>query len=191
MNRRSAKDSKNNILNAALKAFSEHGYSGANMRMIANNANMSVGGIYLYFRNKEDLCLTLLKERLDELSEKMERAVEGVNNPAEAIGKVIKINLEYARKHREIILAQNRDKGFAFGIDAKKKFFRKQRKLVEKIIKEGVRTGDFFECNVAEVTKIVIAVLRGFVLSILLEPDGFFSVKGCCEFVLRGLLRSV
>jgi AcrR family transcriptional regulator len=129
MNRRSVKDSKSNILNAALKVLSEHGYSGANMRMIASNANMSVGGLYLYFRNKEDLCLTLLKERLDELSEKTERFVNGTNDPAEAIEKFITINLEYARKHREIILVRNRDKGFTFGIDVKKGFSENRENL--------------------------------------------------------------
>jgi len=190
MNIRSAKESKNNILNAALKAFSEHGYSGASMRMIAGYAGISVGGLYLYFKNKEDLCRTLLKERLDELYGKVEKAVRNVNDPVEAIEKFITICLEYARKHKEIILVQNRDKGLAFGIDVKRSFFHKQRELVEKIIEEGIRTGDFFECNTAEVTKIVIAVLRGFVLSILLEPDSLFSNKECCKFILRGLLKS-
>jgi AcrR family transcriptional regulator len=191
MNRRSGKDSKKNILDAALKAFSEHGYSGANMRMIAGNANMSVGGLYLYFRSKEALCLTLMKERLDELSKKTETIIKGMNDPAEAIEQFIAINLEYTKKHKEIILAQNRDKGFTFGVDVKKRFFRKQRKFVETIIREGIRTGIFFECDVMDTTKVVIAMLRGFALSILLEPDGLFNVKGCCEFVLRGLLKNV
>ncbi|OPY73007.1 MAG: HTH-type transcriptional repressor Bm3R1 [Syntrophorhabdus sp. PtaU1.Bin058] len=191
MNRRSAKDSKSSILDAALKAFSEHGYSGANMRTIAGNANISVGGLYLYFKSKEALCLSLMKERLEELSSKTERIVKDTYNPAEAIEKFISINLDYTKEHREIILTQGRDKGFTFGADVKKRFFRQQRKFVEKIIREGVRTGVFLECNVPETAKIVTAMLRGFVLSVLLEPDGLFNVRGCCEFVLRGLLKNV
>jgi AcrR family transcriptional regulator len=53
MNRRSGEDSKQIILNTALKTFSEHGYEGASMRMIAKKARMSVGSIYLHFENKE------------------------------------------------------------------------------------------------------------------------------------------
>ena len=50
MNRRSGEDSKRIILDAALKVFSEYGYEGANMRMIAKKAHISVGGLYLYFK---------------------------------------------------------------------------------------------------------------------------------------------
>lgn len=35
-------------LDAALKTFSEYGHEGANVRMIAQKARMSVGRLYLY-----------------------------------------------------------------------------------------------------------------------------------------------
>lgn len=35
-------------LDAALKTFSEYGHEGANVRMIAQKARMSVGKLYLY-----------------------------------------------------------------------------------------------------------------------------------------------
>ena len=138
MNRRSGIDSKSNILNAALKIFSEYGYRGASMRMIAHNAKISVGGLYIHFKNKEELCLTLMKKRLGDLSQELKKALEGVKNPVEAITLFITINLEYAKRHKELILTQSKERGFTFGLGLKRSFFKKQRTLIEEILKKGI-----------------------------------------------------
>jgi AcrR family transcriptional regulator len=48
-------DIKENIVKSALAEFKEKGYAGASMRVIANNAKMTSGNIYRYFKSKEDL----------------------------------------------------------------------------------------------------------------------------------------
>ncbi|MDP1758223.1 MAG: helix-turn-helix domain-containing protein, partial [Thermodesulfovibrionales bacterium] len=68
MNKRSGIKSKKRILEAAMRVFSEYGYAKANMRMIAKASNISIGGLYLYFKNKEDLYLTLMKSKMDEFA---------------------------------------------------------------------------------------------------------------------------
>jgi len=189
MNRRSGKDSKKNILNAAQKVFSKSGYRGASMRTIAYKAGISVGGLYLYFKNKDELCLTLVQERLDGLSNKLKKAVDGVHGPIEAITQYITINLEYAKRHKELILAQSRGPGFEFGIGLKREFFKRQRILIEGIIKTGIGTGDFGKCNVSEVAKIIMGTLRGFVLSMVVDGENLFSPEECSKLILSGLLR--
>ncbi|GAB5045992.1 TetR/AcrR family transcriptional regulator [Thermodesulfovibrio sp. TK110] len=57
MNRRSGYESRKRIVDAAVKLFSQSGFSGTTMRMIAKEAGISVGGLYLYFKNKEELSL--------------------------------------------------------------------------------------------------------------------------------------
>jgi AcrR family transcriptional regulator len=60
MNRRSAIKSRKNILDAALTIFSDYGYRGASMRKIAGHAGISVGGLYLYFKSKEELSISMI-----------------------------------------------------------------------------------------------------------------------------------
>lgn len=43
------------ILDGAINEFFEHGFQYANMRRIADSANITVGNIYRYFENKEAL----------------------------------------------------------------------------------------------------------------------------------------
>jgi AcrR family transcriptional regulator len=52
------------IQEAARTVFAERGYSGASIEQIARAAQLSVGAIYLYFRSKEDLYVSLVEDAL-------------------------------------------------------------------------------------------------------------------------------
>jgi AcrR family transcriptional regulator len=52
------------IQEAARTVFTERGYAGASIELIARAAQLSVGAIYLYFRSKEDLYVSLIEETL-------------------------------------------------------------------------------------------------------------------------------
>ncbi len=189
MNKRSATESKSKIINAAIKVFSENGYKGTSMRMIASTASISVGGLYLYFANKEDLYLTLIKEAYDELTRKVTNARNEAGSSSEALSLFISHYINTARKNRELILIQGREHKFAFGMDIKRKFFRDQKNIIEGIIQQGITSGEFSGCNVKETSKIIFCVLRGFILSLIVEPDALFSPEECSNLILNGLLK--
>lgn len=46
---------KEKILSSAILKFKEQGYTGASMRLIAKSAGVSLGNVYRYFENKDDL----------------------------------------------------------------------------------------------------------------------------------------
>jgi AcrR family transcriptional regulator len=52
------------IQEAARTVFTERGYAGASIELIARAAQLSVGAIYLYFRSKEDLYVSLIEDTL-------------------------------------------------------------------------------------------------------------------------------
>ena len=52
------------IQEAARTVFTERGYGGASIELIARAAQLSVGAIYLYFRSKEDLSVSLIEDTL-------------------------------------------------------------------------------------------------------------------------------
>jgi AcrR family transcriptional regulator len=52
------------IQDAARTVFAERGYAGASIEVIARAAQLSVGAIYLYFRSKEDLYVSLIEDTL-------------------------------------------------------------------------------------------------------------------------------
>ncbi len=52
------------IQQAARAVFAEKGYAGTSIEAVARAAQLSVGAIYLYFRSKEDLYISLIEDTL-------------------------------------------------------------------------------------------------------------------------------
>ncbi|GAB3664255.1 hypothetical protein GCM10027596_28500 [Nocardioides korecus] len=61
-------------LAAALSAFSEFGYHGATMRVIAERAGLSVPGLYHHWAGKQELLVALLDLTMDDLTARIEAA---------------------------------------------------------------------------------------------------------------------
>lgn len=57
---------KDEVIDAALKEFSEKGYKGASLNNILKNAQISKGTFYYHFQNKEDLYFFLIGILIDE-----------------------------------------------------------------------------------------------------------------------------
>ncbi|MBM7601481.1 AcrR family transcriptional regulator [Virgibacillus halotolerans] len=57
-----AKKSKGNILNAAVKLFSEQGYDATSLQDIMKETQMSKGAIYHHFKGKQEILQTLTEE---------------------------------------------------------------------------------------------------------------------------------
>ena len=188
VNKRSGTESKKRILGAATTVFSRYGYKGASMRTIAAAAGISIGGLYLYFRNKEDLYGTLIRNMLDDLTGETRETLRDIQDPAEAMSTFISMRVKHAKKHREMILVLGREQAFTFGVKAKKKFFRDQGMVVEEIVRKGITSGRFRACDESEVARIIICALRGFILSMIVEPEALFSPKECSALILKGLL---
>ncbi|MGB7317024.1 MAG: TetR family transcriptional regulator C-terminal domain-containing protein [Planktotalea sp.] len=59
------KRNRSRILDAALEVFSSHGYRGATLDQIANEAGLSKPNILYYFGGKEDIHVTLLSQLME------------------------------------------------------------------------------------------------------------------------------
>lgn len=188
MNKRSGIESKQKIMKAAMDVFSRKGYAKANIREIARIAGISIGGVYLYFRNKEELYRNLINERMLDIGSKTETIAGKTQSASEALSHFLSLHLENALKHKEFILLHIREHGFTFGVQEKKNFFRKQRELVERLIQRGIRTGEFRKCNADDMAKVIMGSLRGVILSMALDDDVHITPQMMNEFIFNGLL---
>ena len=189
MNKRSVTDTRRTIVEATRRIFAEHGYDRASMRGIAQAAGISVGGLYLYFKSKEELYRILTEEWVDELDALTRAALEGVDDPRTAIAIFIRVSIDYAAGRREMILMQGKELGVTCGGELKKKFFRDRRALIADIITRGIASGSFRDCNTEETARVIFSILRGFIFSIMVEEEALFSPEACADLVLKGLIR--
>jgi AcrR family transcriptional regulator len=189
MNKRSAEESKQKIIEAAQTVFAEQGYARASMRTIARAAGISVGGLYLYFKNKEELYLTLIQAWMVNLNDSTREALQRTEDPRESLKAFITVSIDYAKRHRAQIILQGRELGFSFGMEVKRRFFTERRQLIAGIVARGIDSGVFRPCDADEVAKVIFSVLRGFIVSMVIEDEALFSAEGCVDLVLSGLTR--
>ena len=189
VNKRSGLKTKEKILDAAMKVFSAYGYEGASIRAIAKSAGISIGGVYLYFRNKEELYLNLIKDRIEEQVLTTKETVASAGSPEDGLRAFLSLHLEYGIKNKELILINIREHGFAFGREIKRKFLRSQIELLMKVLNEGITDRVFRACNTEEAARIIMATLRGIVLSMVLEGESAITEKGLGDLIIQGLSR--
>lgn len=74
--RRLPEERPQQILQAAIEVFGEHGIAGAKLEEIATRAGLSKGTIYLYFQNKEELFREVVRQILVPRMREVERALD-------------------------------------------------------------------------------------------------------------------
>jgi TetR/AcrR family fatty acid metabolism transcriptional regulator len=64
------------ILQAAVKIFAQHGYHRAKISSIAEQAKVATGSVYLYYRDKESILLTIFDKLWTELTNELQIIVK-------------------------------------------------------------------------------------------------------------------
>ena len=100
-------EKRKRILEAATTEFAEYGFENTSIQQIAKKAEISVGSVYKYFENKEELFAMVVKENLALLEELLllhSTSNEDVIVKAE---KVLKELLRFSKKHPQLIKLYN------------------------------------------------------------------------------------
>src|SRR5678815_5268820 len=75
---RNGGDKRERILAAAERIFARHGFFAARVSEIAKEAGVADGTIYLYFKSKDDLLISLFEQRMTQVNEALRKAIDGV-----------------------------------------------------------------------------------------------------------------
>ena len=87
------------ITDAAINVFAEKGFHQARIADIAKRAGVADGTIYLYFKNKEDLLLSVFEEKMDYLLTELGNALDGISDPVERIRQFARFHFQQVRDH--------------------------------------------------------------------------------------------
>src|SRR5271157_4986746 len=92
---------RENILDAAQRVFFEKGLATATMDDIAETAELSKGTLYLYYKSKEDLYLTVLMRGMELLYDVFNEVATGAYSPPKMLSRLSEAYLDYFNKHRD------------------------------------------------------------------------------------------
>ena len=91
------------IMETAAKVFAEHGYHNTSVKDIVDEAKVSVGSFYFYFKGKEELFSELYASITKEFDEKTEMVLDTENfGLAKNFTRAITVNLWLYQERREL-----------------------------------------------------------------------------------------
>jgi AcrR family transcriptional regulator len=92
-------DTRQRLYEAAVELIAEQGFSATTVDDIALRAKVAKGTVYYNFKSKNDLFEELLRHGIGLLTDGFREAVVGLP-PREAVGALIRTQLEYIRRYR-------------------------------------------------------------------------------------------
>lgn len=181
------------ILDAAVKVFAEHGYHGSQISKIAKEAGVADGTIYLYFKNKEDILVSLFRERLGRLIGKFEASARDSKSAEDALHTICA--LHYAELERHPLLAHVTQIELRQStLELRKeigKTLKPYLRLIENVLLDGIASGAFRpELNVVLSRQLIFGAMDEAVSSWLLSERKYSlaaQVEGTVDFFLRAL----
>lgn len=91
------------ILEAAMQLFAEHGYSDTDTQLLADKLQVGKGTLYRYFRSKRELFLAAADRVMRLLRQSMDDRLEGIDDPFERISVGIRAYLSFFAEHPEYV----------------------------------------------------------------------------------------
>ena len=95
-------DKRDAILRAAVKVFARHGYFQSQVADVARVAGVAAGTVYLYFRSKDDLLVSIFERTMKDAIAEGRAALAGVADPAERLRRIARLHLERLGRDRDL-----------------------------------------------------------------------------------------
>ncbi|WP_078430169.1 TetR/AcrR family transcriptional regulator [Alkalihalobacterium alkalinitrilicum] len=92
------------IIEAAVKIIAENGYHHAQVSKIAKEAGVADGTIYLYFKNKEDILISLFEEKMGRFVDKIQEKIEGNLTPKEKLIILVEMHFSQLSANRALAI---------------------------------------------------------------------------------------
>ncbi len=186
------------IIHAATKIFAKKGFHQAKVSDIAKEAEVADGTIYLYFRNKDHILISLFEEQMKVVLDKMTSELAKERDAVAKIQRFALTHLKWIEQNKnmaEIIQVELRQSS-KFMKEYKNERFAQYLNLIGEIILEGQREGLFHKEIIPDIAKRAFfgaldEMSRFWVLSSHRKYDIETAAKQISDYFLCGLARDL
>ena len=182
MTRKSTKEDiinlrRSQLTEAAFRVVGDKGYYNFTIKDIAIEAGLSTGLVHYYFKDKQELLLTLLKEMNIKLKDYLSRSINTLDDPLEKLKIFISQAFELVKKEKDYFYIIfdfwtqiNRNDRMKKSI---KKLFMSYRDECSEILNEGIKKGTFKKLDVDFTTTYIISLIQGMIIQHIIDNSAF------------------
>lgn len=95
-------DKRQLILDAATRVFAERGFFAAQVADVARRAGIAAGTVYLYFKSKDDLLISLFDRTMQDAIREGRDTLNAVSDPADRLRQIARLHLERLGRDRDL-----------------------------------------------------------------------------------------
>jgi TetR/AcrR family fatty acid metabolism transcriptional regulator len=198
MNTHSVRREKNNekyqaILRAAIKVFASRGFFQSKVADVAQAAGVADGTVYLYFKSKDDLLISIFNETMDDVIAKSRGELRKIEDPVERLRKIASLHLAWLGQDRQLAvvfqveLRQSTKFMEEFSTTRLAEYF----ELIREVIVDGQAKGIFRkEVQPQVATKVFFGALDEMVTNWILSRKRYAletMVRPVLDILIRGL----
>ncbi|MCP4757455.1 MAG: TetR/AcrR family transcriptional regulator [Proteobacteria bacterium] len=144
MNRK-REQTRKRLLAQAAEEFAKKGFTRTNINEVSVNAGFGKGTIYNYFSNKAELFLSVFRETMDDVTNQISEAIDGIDSPVEKVRVALVTDFEYFDRNRALVSVILRE-SYSADRDNQQLYLEAAAPVFEvfsQIIMEGIESGDF------------------------------------------------
>ncbi|MFA5143401.1 MAG: TetR/AcrR family transcriptional regulator [Candidatus Omnitrophota bacterium] len=162
---------KADILKAAEHVFSSKGYHEATIQDIAREAQYGTGTVYLYFKDKNELYLSLLEEKMRSLAETVQEKIEDIRDAGKKLESFIQESLNFFDQNQgffRIYIFEKDNLRLMVGKEASKSFasIKYLTNYIEELIRMAQKQGVIGKSyDSSEVADILISIMGSLILN--------------------------
>ena len=169
-------DKPQQIIGAAVRVFARKGYYNSRVSDIAREAGIAAGTIYLYFKTKDDILVTLFRDKMAEFVDSLRKAIAGERDAASKVRTLVRLHFSLLEKDPELaeVLQVELRQGQKFFRGASGQEIGAYFALIGSVLEEGVGDGRFrSRLSVKVATKMLFGAMDQMATSWVLGKRGY------------------
>lgn len=168
-------DKRERILNAAVKVFAKNGFYATRVSEIAKTAGVADGTIYLYFKNKDDVLISIFEDGIRRLLHVLREVAASDVPIEERLRKVIELQLGSLEEERDLaeVITVNLRQSTRLLKQYAAPLFMEYIEVIAGIVAEGQKDGAFRkDVNPKVVARALFGALDGLLVTwALTDPE--------------------
>jgi AcrR family transcriptional regulator len=187
-------EKREKIITAAGTIFGQHGFKETRMEKVAEEAGMGKSSLYYYFLSKEELFEAVVEREAEYLKNEIIQATKDVNDPYKRMKLYVIARMKAFKNSINLYTAvkTNYLDHLPFIEKVRTKYDKEEMKMVENILKDGVKANRFKLVNTELATIAIVTAIKGLEYTIVIRESHFKmeqQVEQLLMFLFYGIVK--